>query len=159
MHLGLLSFEGKQLILREKEGGGPVSRQASKGKDPKRRGPLTQFAYFYPSLFCRTKFEYFQNYVAFVTVDGPSSAVILTERDKSLDFYVVLSTLGGHFGLFAGMSVLGMAEIVILIITMFYRICKKIVSPFQIIQEIDEPNYNQKIDLMASSIKVSSSDV
>ena len=103
--------------------------------------------------------EYFENYVAFVTVDGPTSAVILTERDKSFFFYDVLSTLGGHFGLFAGMSLLGIAEVGILLITIVYRICEKSWTPFQTIREIDEPNYDEKIQRMACSIEVSNSDV
>ena len=106
--------------------------------------------------FCR---EYFENYVAFVTVDGPSSAVILTERDKSLFFYDVLSTLGGHFGLFCGFSLLGFAEIVILMISLFYQICQKIFYRIQTIQETDEPNYNEKIERIAGAIEVSKSDV
>ena len=106
--------------------------------------------------FCR---EYFENYVAFVTVDGPTSAVILTNRDKSLFFYDILSTLGGHFGLFCGMSLLGIAEIVILIISLLYQICQKILRPIQTIQETDEPNYDEKIEHMAGNIEVSKSDV
>ena len=106
--------------------------------------------------FCR---EYFENYVAFVTVDGPSSAVILTERDKSFFFYDVLSTLGGHFGLFCGMSVLGMAEVVILLIMILYQICIKIFCPLQTIHDLDYQNYDEKIDRMACTIKVSNSDV
>ena len=106
--------------------------------------------------FCR---EYFENYIAFVTVDGPSSAVILTERDKSLFFYDVLSTLGGHFGLFCGFSLLGFAEIVILMISLLYQICKKIFRPLQTIQEIDDQNYDEKIQRMDDTIKVSILDV
>ena len=106
--------------------------------------------------FCR---EYFENYIAFVTVDGPSSAVILTERDKSLFFYDVLSTLGGHFGLFCGFSLLGFAEIVILMISLLYQICQKIFCPIRTIQEKEEPNYNEKIERMAGAIEVSKSDV
>ena len=106
--------------------------------------------------FCK---EYFQNYVAFVTVDGPTSAVILTERDKGLYFYDVLSTLGGHFGLFAGMSLLSIAEVVILLITIFYELCNKMCSPFKTIPEKVEPNYNEKIHRMAGTIEVSESDV
>ena len=104
--------------------------------------------------------EYFQNYVAFVTIDCPSSAVILTERDKSLTFYVVLSTLGGHFGLFAGMSVLGMAEVVILLLTLIYQLWRKCLCPHQIICEMDDQTYDdKKIESMASDIEVSNSDV
>ena len=103
--------------------------------------------------------EYFENYVAFVTVDGPTSAVILTERDKSFFFYDVLSTLGGHFGLFAGMSLLGIAEVVILLITIVYRICEKSWTPLQTISETEEPNYDEKIQRMTCIIEVSNSNV
>ena len=103
--------------------------------------------------------EYFQKYVAFVTVDGPTSAVILTERDKSLYFYDVLSTLGGHFGLFCGVSMLGLAEVVILLIMLLYQTCKKIFCPLQTIREFNYQNYDEKIDRMAGTIKVSNFDV
>ena len=108
--------------------------------------------------------EYLQNYVAFVTVDGPSSAVILTERDKSFFFYDVLSTLGGHFGLFCGMSLLGIAEVIILAITALFQISKKLFCPLQTIQEIDKLEIDdkicdEKIDRMDETIKVSNSDV
>merc|ERR1712051_1007708 len=111
--------------------------------------------------FCR---EYFESYIAFVTVDGPSSAVILTERDKGFFFYDVLSTLGGHFGLFCGMSLLGIAEVIILVIMALFQISKKIFCPLQTIQEIDRLEIDdkicdEKIQRMDGTIKVSNSDV
>ena len=57
------------------------------------------------------------------------------------------------------MSLLGIAEVVILLIEIFYKLCKKICSPLQTSQEIDEPNYNEKIQRMAGTINVSESDV
>jgi hypothetical protein len=81
----------------------------------------------------------------------------LTNRDKGLFFYDVLSTLGGHFGLFCGMSMLGVAEIVILIIITLYTICRTIFCPLQTINEIDDPNEDEKIERMAGTIKVSNS--
>ena len=101
--------------------------------------------------------EYFQNYVAFVTVDGPSSAVILTERDKSLYFYDILSTLGGHFGLFCGMSLLGFAEIVILLIVFLYQMFKQCFCPLQTIHDFDYQNYDEKVQLLEGTLKVSNS--
>jgi hypothetical protein len=100
--------------------------------------------------------DYFQNYVAFVTIDGPSSAAILTTRDTSLDFYLVLSTLGGHFGLFAGMSVLGMAEVVILFLTLMYQLWRKCLCPHRIIREMNnQTDEDKKIESMADDIEVS----
>ena len=57
------------------------------------------------------------------------------------------------------MSLLGIAEIVILMISLCYQICKKMFFPLQTIQEKDEPNYNEKIERMAGAIEVSKSDV
>ena len=57
------------------------------------------------------------------------------------------------------MSLLGIAEVGILLITIVYRICEKSWTPFQTIREIDEPNYDEKIQRMACSIEVSNSDV
>ena len=106
--------------------------------------------------FCQ---EYFESYVAFITVDGPSSAVILTEREASFFLYDVLSTLGGHFGLFCGMSLLGVAEIVILAITVLFRIFKTLFCPLQTIQDIYDANFDEKIQRMNGTIKVSNFDV
>ena len=106
--------------------------------------------------------DYFQNYVAFVTIDGPSSAAISTTRDTSLDFYLVLSTLGGHFGLFeAGMSVLGMAEVVILLLTIMYQLWRKCLCPHKIIREMnyDQTDEDEKIENMAEDIEASNFDV
>ena len=104
--------------------------------------------------------DYLENYVAFVTVDGPSPYIILTERDKSLFFYDVLSTIGGHFGLFTGMSLLGLAELVILLIIVLYQWVRKCVCPLQTIHDfdLDHQDYDEKIQCMESTLKVSNFD-
>lgn len=68
--------------------------------------------------------DYVRNYAAFVSVGSPSTAVILTERDKSFFIYDVISSVGGHFGLFTGMSMLSIAEIVIFLVSLMYQIWK-----------------------------------
>ena len=104
--------------------------------------------------------DYLENYVAFVTVDGPSPYIILTERDKSLFFYDVLSTIGGHFGLFTGMSLLGLAEVVILLIIVLYQWVRKCVCPLQTIRDfdLDYQDYDEKIQRMEGTLKVSNFD-
>ena len=57
------------------------------------------------------------------------------------------------------MSLLGIAEIVILMISLLYQICKKIFFPLQIIEEKEDPNYSEKIERMVGAIEVSKSDV
>ena len=78
---------------------------------------------------------------------------------KSSLFYEILSTFGGHFGLFCGMSLYGIIDVVILLYSLCCQICKKIFFPLQTIQEKDEQNYNEKIECMAGAIEVSKSDV
>ena len=48
-----------------------------------------------------------------------------------------------------------MAEIVILIIITLYAICKATFFPLQTINEIDDPNEDEKLERMAGTIKVS----
>ena len=77
-----------------------------------------------------------------------------------MDFYLVLSTLGGHFGLFAGMSVLGMAEVVILLLTLMYQLWRKCLCPHRIIHEMNnQTDEDEKIESMADDIEVSNFDV
>ena len=68
--------------------------------------------------------DYVRNYAAFVSVGSPSTAAILTERDKSFFVYDVISSVGGHFGLFTGMSMLSIAEVVIFLVSLLYQIWK-----------------------------------
>ena len=77
---------------------------------------------------------------------------------KSSLFYEILSTFGGHFGLFCGMSLFGIVDVVILLYSLCYQICKKIFFPLQTIQEKDDPNYDEKIERMAGTIEVSKSE-
>ena len=57
------------------------------------------------------------------------------------------------------MSLLGIAEIVILMISLCYQICKKIFFPLQFIEEKVDPNYSEKKERMAGAIEVNKSDV
>ena len=68
--------------------------------------------------------DYMRDYVALVSVEGPTSAVILTNRDKSIFFTDQVAAVGGHFGLFLGMSMLSIAEVFILLIILVYNFFK-----------------------------------
>ena len=57
------------------------------------------------------------------------------------------------------MSLLGFAEVVILLIDICFRICQKSWTPLTTIREINETNYDEKIQRMAGIIEVSNSDV
>ena len=60
--------------------------------------------------------QFVQDYVSFVSIESPVSRIILTEKEKVLTFSGVVGTIGGTFGLFAGMSMLSFAEIVIFMV-------------------------------------------
>ena len=68
--------------------------------------------------------EYVESYVAYVSVESPTSAGILTNKDKRIFFYDGLSAVGGHYALFTGMSLLSFAEIAILIVEIGYHLLK-----------------------------------
>ena len=59
-----------------------------------------------------------------LSVESPTSAGILTNKDKRIFFYDGLSTVGAHYALFTGMSLLSFAEIVILILEILYNLLK-----------------------------------
>ena len=59
--------------------------------------------------------EYVQNYVSFVSVESPSTRIISTHKDRRIFFYTQLSTFGGTFALFVGMSVISFFEVAFLI--------------------------------------------
>ena len=54
--------------------------------------------------------SYVQNYVAFVSVQGGMTRIILTHRERRIFFYDQLGIIGGTMGLFVGMSFMSMFE-------------------------------------------------
>ena len=54
--------------------------------------------------------EYLSKYVSLVSVESPTENVAVSQLDKSLHFIDQLGIIGGNLGLCIGMSVLGMAE-------------------------------------------------
>ena len=65
--------------------------------------------------------DYIRDYVALINVEGPTSGVILTNRDNRIFVYDQIAAIGGHFGLFLGMSMLSIAEVFIFLIILVYN--------------------------------------
>ena len=63
--------------------------------------------------------EYVKNYVSAVTVFSPRSIVTLSKRVKAIGFNDQLSAIGGALGLFTGISILSIVEILCCIIQIF----------------------------------------
>ena len=70
--------------------------------------------------------EYIRNYVSFVSVESPTTSVIKSKREKRISFNDQLGTIGGTLGLFTGMSLLSIVEILFLILNLVYTILKTI---------------------------------
>ena len=70
--------------------------------------------------------EYIRNFVAFVSVEGPSTKIIATNRDRRIFFYDQLGTFGGTMGLFVGMSVISFFEVGFLLIYLIMAPVKSI---------------------------------
>ena len=75
-----------------------------------------------------------RNFVAFVSVEGPSTKIIATNRDRRIFFYDQLGTFGGTMGLFVGMSVISFFEVGFLLI---YLIMAPVKSIFNFASGID----------------------
>ena len=74
--------------------------------------------------------------VAIVTIEAPSSSVIKSRRDVTINFSGKLAAIGGTLGLFSGMSILSMVEIVYWLMkiptSFFTAITKKKEKPLRI---------------------------
>ena len=110
--------------------------------------------------------EYVKNYVAFVDVYSPTSTVILTNRDKAVNFYIQLGTIGGTFGLFIGMSLLSFGEVAILLVSIGYQIWQICKNPARFEEGgklslnqfiVRSSNYDSRIKKMEGAIHVSPS--
>jgi hypothetical protein len=60
-----------------------------------------------------------KSYIAFLSIESPTTSVILSVRDKRNSFYDQLGTIGVSFGLFTGMSLLSMVEVMFLMGNIF----------------------------------------
>ena len=59
--------------------------------------------------------SYLEKYVAIVSIDTPSNSAIKSRRDETINFSGRLATIGGTLGLFAGISILSMVEVLCII--------------------------------------------
>ena len=86
--------------------------------------------------------DYIRDFVALVSVEGPTSGVILTNRDKRIFVYDQIAAIGGNFGLFMGTSMLSFAEVFILLFTLVYNIILTFVYRDELKEDL-EALYNQ----------------
>ena len=56
--------------------------------------------------------EYVQKYISIVSVEAPTSVVLKSIREERDTFSDKLAVIGGTLGLFSGMSILSMVEII-----------------------------------------------
>ena len=61
--------------------------------------------------------DYLQKYISIVTVETPTSSIIKSKRVTAVSFIEQLAIVGGIFGLFSGVSILSIVEIVCLCLT------------------------------------------
>ena len=67
--------------------------------------------------------EYVKNYISIVSIETPTDEVTKSTRVKRVSFNDKLAIIGGTLGLFSGISLLSMVEIVCLCLTMFKHVC------------------------------------
>ena len=66
--------------------------------------------------------QFIHRFVGMVSVESPTSTVTKSAREPRVTFIDQLGTVGGTLGLFTGMSVLSMIEVVFFLVT-FFRSC------------------------------------
>jgi hypothetical protein len=69
-------------------------------------------------------YQFVEKYIAMVTVESPTSTVAKSAREPRVTFMDQLGTIGGTLGLFTGMSLLSMIEIVFFLYA-FFKSCLK----------------------------------
>ena len=99
--------------------------------------------------------DYIRNYAALVTINSPSSKIIITKRDKSTFFYDRIGTIAGTFGLFVGMSFISFAELAILLIDIIYQIWKFSRNPLKSRKEAKANDLRRREDELEDGISVS----
>ena len=69
-------------------------------------------------------YQYVEKFIAMVSVESPTSTVAKSAREPRVTFMDQLGTIGGTLGLFTGMSLLSMIEIVFFLYA-FFKSCLK----------------------------------
>ena len=68
--------------------------------------------------------QYLKQFISFVSVETPSKYVTRSRRERKYTFEEKLATIGGTLGLFSGMSILSMVEILFCILS----VCRALVK-------------------------------
>ena len=74
--------------------------------------------------------NYVKNFISFVSVSSPTTSVMKTVRDKRFTFNDQLGTIGGTLGLFTGMSILSMVEVLFFIMVLVQCFIIEIIGIF-----------------------------
>ena len=94
--------------------------------------------------------DYVKKYVAFVTVETLVDTVIKSKRIARITFNDQLAVVGGTLGLFSGISILSMVEVLCFCLTLTKRMCligkdkickKKVTSEDEKTEEKDHPTF------------------
>ena len=94
--------------------------------------------------------DYVKKYVAIVTVETPVDTVIKSKRIARITFNDQLAVVGGTLGLFSGISILSMVEVLCFCLTLTKRVCligkdkickKKVTSEDEKTEEEDHPTF------------------
>ena len=68
--------------------------------------------------------NYVLNYLSLVTVESPTSSLIMSKREKRITFYDKLSAIGGKLGLCVGMSIFSIFECTFFTINLIFILIK-----------------------------------
>ena len=71
--------------------------------------------------FCQ---EYVLKYISIVTVETPVNSVVKAKRAARITFNDKLAAIGGTLGLFSGISILSMVEVLCFCLTITKRACQ-----------------------------------
>ena len=72
--------------------------------------------------------NYAKNFISFVSVSSPTTSIIRTLRDKRFTFNDQLGAIGGTLGLFTGMSLLSIVEVLIFAFVLVKSIICQLIS-------------------------------
>ena len=92
--------------------------------------------------------SYVKNYISFVSVSSPTTSIVRTIHDKRFTFFDQLGTVGGTLGLFTGMSVLSIFEVLIfsfvLLGSIIYDLMSFLRNPLSILNFFNEKKDQKK---------------
>ena len=96
---------------------------------------------FYNGSLCR---DYVAKHIGFISIESPTTSIILSKREKKNSFYDQLGTIGGTLGLFTGMSLLSMVEVLFLMGKLFQKARQRCDNPYGELEEEEEQEEEEK---------------